>query len=640
MTIKEIAQLAGVSISTVSKIVNNKAQNISPETRERVLRIVKEYNYTPYGMVKNTSNAKTFLLGVLLRTTRQPGMMLGGILQAAQEKGYHVLLFDSDNNIHTELRHITAVCQKKLDGIIWEPVSHESAQYAHYLEEQGIFVCYINGGITMPSYRIDFKKMGYLLAQKLIDYKHSRITCLLTKNSRRSDSVFSGFRKCLYDNNIPFDENLILYSGDMSHLRKVMTCGVTGIASSHFTASLRLYEQLDTLHYDIPSDLSLVSLEDDSPESISFPRISGIKIPYFDFGRFICEALIHKCEEEIASSSNLTFTADYSFSNEDSINIPSFFRSKKIVTIGSINKDMTFNVDGFPQAGKTIRILNATTTVGGKGANQAVGAAKLGREAFLIGQIGNDVDSTFIMETLAREGISNRGIHRDKYLPTGKAFIFIENNGESAITVMSGANANLSPEEVKACQHLFENAGFCLLSTEIPLPTILEAAKISKKYGAQNILKPAALKEIPEMLFQYSDILIPNQKEAAALCPKCKSVEDQAEYFFHKGMETVIITLGEGGCYLKTAQTSKYFPAADFASIDTTGGADAFISALASYLIEGYTLEQSIRIATYAAGFCISRQGTVSALVDKNTLETHIGQSEPELLIRKAHAMF
>lgn len=646
MTIKEIAQIAGVSISTVSKIVNNKAQNISPDTKERVLKIVKEYNYTPYGMVKDASTAKTFLIGVLLCTFHHTSTMLDGILKSAQKHGYHVLLFDSENDIHTELRHITAICQKKLDGILWEPVSHDSMQYAHYLEEQGISICLLCGDdmashmvspdIALSSYHIDFKKMGYLLTQKLADFKHGKITCLLKKNNRRSDLVLSGFKKCLYDNNIPFDEKLTLYADDIFHLREVMTLGITGVVSSHFESSLLLYEQLDKLHYYIPSDLSLVSLEDDMSENASFPHISSIKIPYFHFGYFVCENLIHKCEANQPGSSPCLFTADLAFNHEDSVNIPSFLRSKKIVAVGSINKDMTFNVDSFPQAGKTIRILNATTSVGGKGANQAVGAAKLGREVSLIGQIGNDTDSVFIMDTLLQEKISNQGIHRDMHSQTGKAFIFIEGNGESAITVMAGANANLSPEEVRACQHLFKNAGFCLLSTELPMPTILEAAKIGINFGAKIILKPAALKSIPEQLFQYTDIFIPNRKEAAFLCPSRKSVEEQAEYFFHKGIDTVIITLGEEGCYLKTAQHAQYFPAAGFASIDTTGGADAFISALASYLIEGYTLEQSIRIAAYAAGFCVSRQGVVPALVDKYTLETYIGQLEPDLLKRKS----
>ena len=109
-------------------------------------------------------------------------------------------------------------------------------------------------------------------------------------------------------------------------------------------------------------------------------------------------------------------------------------------------------------------------------------------------------------------------------------------------------------------------------------------------------------------------------------------MEEQAEYFLGKGIEVVIITLGEEGCYLKTADMERYFPAADFMSIDATGGADAFISAFASYLSEGYSLERAVRVAMYAAGFCVSRQGVVPALVDRNTLETHISKMEPELL--------
>ena len=111
------------------------------------------------------------------------------------------------------------------------------------------------------------------------------------------------------------------------------------------------------------------------------------------------------------------------------------------------------------------------------------------------------------------------------------------------------------------------------------------------------------MKEIPEELYQNIDILVPNRKEAAALCPDCLMIEDQADFLFRKGVPVIIITLGHEGCYLKTADTEKFFPASDFISIDTTGGADAFISALASYLIEGYSIEKSIRIATYADRF-------------------------------------
>ena len=133
MTIKEIAGLAGVSISTVSKIINNKDQDINPETRKRVLKIVKEYNYTPYGTVRNISQAKTFLLAVLLRSCDENSPFIYGVLQTAQAYGYNIMLFDSQDDATMELRHITTICRNNADGLIWEPVSGQSREYAHYL---------------------------------------------------------------------------------------------------------------------------------------------------------------------------------------------------------------------------------------------------------------------------------------------------------------------------------------------------------------------------------------------------------------------------------------------------------------------------------------------------------------------------
>lgn len=179
---------------------------------------------------------------------------------------------------------------------------------------------------------------------------------------------------------------------------------------------------------------------------------------------------------------------------------------------------------------------------------------------------------------------------------------------------------------------MFQNVGYTLLSTELPLATIIAAAKTSKEYGAKNILKPAALKVIPSELLEYIDILIPNKKEASALCPGLSSPEEQADFFLRQGIEIVIITLGDQGCFLKTDKTARYFKAANFTPIDTTGGADAFISALASYLTIGYPLEKAIQIATYAAGFCISQQGVVPSLISQGTLEAHISRLDSELL--------
>lgn len=632
MTIKEIAKLAGVSISTVSKIVNEKDQNINPKTRERVLQIVKEYHYTPYGTVKNLSHSKSFVLGILVRSTSRSSHLLNGILQMAQSHGYNIMLFDSHDDSELELRHITSLCRLQVDGVIWEPVGLSSYQNEHHFTDQDIAFCYINGVIPDSSYYINYQQLGYRLAQKLLDYKHSKIACLMKRGSRRSELVFEGFKKCLFDNQIPFDKKMQLYYGDESAYQQIITDRITGIATTHYSSALSLYEQMNTLHYHIPADLSVVSLKDDDRDIISFPHIAGIRIPYFEFGSYVCENLIAQCEKVPDHSVNYIFSVNPAFDTEKSIEIPSFYRSKKIVVVGSINVDYTFTVDQIPQLGKSTRITSMTTALGGKGANQAVGAAKLGREVALIGEIGHDADSNYIIDILEKEHVDTRSVHRDMQLPTGKAYIYVEKSGESTITFFSGANRNLSAESIRRKRHIFEKAGYCLMSTEIYHSVILEAGITARKYGVKTILKPSALETLSPEFASYIDIIVPNRKEAVILCPGCSSVEQQADYLFSLGIPVVIITLGHEGCYLKTAEQEQYFPASDFVSVDTTGGADAFVAALAAYLTEGYSLEKAIRIATYAAGFCISSQGVVPALADRNTLNTHIRRLEPDLL--------
>jgi len=141
-----------------------------------------------------------------------------------------------------------------------------------------------------------------------------------------------------------------------------------------------------------------------------------------------------------------------------------------------------------------------------------------------------------------------------------------------------------------------------------------------------------AVTNLPDALLKNIDILIPNQREINVLCPEYNSLEKQAEYFLKKGVGTVIITLGPDGCYLKTKEFSQYFKASDFQPLDETGAADAFIAALAVYLQKDYSISNAIQIATYAAGFSISREGVVPALIDLNTLGSTISLREPQLL--------
>ena len=200
------------------------------------------------------------------------------------------------------------------------------------------------------------------------------------------------------------------------------------------------------------------------------------------------------------------------------------------------------------------------------------------------------------------------------------------------ITILAGANQNLSSDDIALYDHLFEHSEYCLLQTEVPEEAVIAAARQAAMHGTKTILKPAAINQISSSLMQYIDIFVPNKKEAEILCPQVADVEGKAEAFISMGAKTVIITLGHHGCYIRDSSFCGFLDAADFLPVDTTGAADAFISTLAVYLLHGYSLVKAAKIASYAAGFCVSRQGVIPALIDRNSLETYIARKEPELL--------
>lgn len=628
MTIKEIAQLAGVSISTVSKIVNGKDANINTDTRNRVLKIVKEYNYTPYGTVKNTSDARTFILGILLKSAVKTNRFINGAISTAQNNGYSVLLYDSKDSPENELKNITSLCKNNVDGVIWEPVCTESLEYERYFEEIHIQVCRI--GSTDSSYFIDFPAMGYAATKIMLQYGHTKIACLTKRNSMRSSMVFEGFKKCLFDHSIPYNDSMRLSVETDDWCDGILSHTPTGIVSTHYASSLILMDQLSRRQFRVPQDLSLISLRDDARENIAFPCISSIKIPYYEFGAFVCKRLIEKCEKKEGDSDN--FQADYILENTKSLDLPFSSHARKIIVVGSINIDITLNVDELPQPGRTVGTSKHSVIPGGKGANQAVGVARLGSEAVLIGKVGSDYDSILVYTCMEENHVDIQGLKRVPNEETGKAYIHVQNDGESMITLLSGANKKLCPDDIIPYEKIFETAGYCLLQTEVPEDAVEAAARISKKYGVLNILKPAAMKQISPSLMELIDIFVPNRKEAELLCPEIPGIEEKAEEFIRRGAKTVIITLGHSGCYVKSCDFTGHIPAAPFTPVDTTGAADAFIAALAVYLSAGHSIEQAARIATYAAGFCVLRQGVIPSLIDKNSLETYIKRVESDIL--------
>ena len=629
MTINELAKIAGVSISTVSKVMNNKDSSISQATRERILELAKEYHYT-VPSASSQKAARSLTIGVILSSSQKISLTLFGMIESAQKKGYTLMIRESQNDTELERKNLSALLYYNVDGILWEPINSSSISNIEELIPHNIPYIIFNAD-SSDAVNIDFKSMGYTACRELIQRGHRYIACLLYEGIR-TDKLIEGYKQCLFDNSLSFSNALIYTSISDTLLRKISDHSISGVICSHFKAASELYGEVYSRHYSMPYDVSLISLKDIGRNNITFPHVSTINIPHYEYGKFLCDNIISAIEDPLFSIPTGNYKQKIHLESTDTVGLPFNSQKKSVVVVGSVNIDNYLNVEALPYSGKTVKSIISSSYAGGKALNTAVGVSKLGHSVSLLCKTGNDSESDIIFSTINNYNINPVAVKRSQNEKTGQAYIFVQPDGESMITIMSGANNSLSASDIVHNINLFDNAAFCLMNTEIPIDVLIKAAYISKQHNICTILKPATCSVLPDELLKNIDIIVPNQSELSEICSHGKNIEEKASHLISSGVNKVIVTLGDKGCLLMEKHTHRYYPAQDFDAIDASGACDAFISALASYLLYGYDLDSAIRIAHYAAGFSVTRQGVIPSLIDKNSLESYIKQREPDLI--------
>lgn len=282
----------------------------------------------------------------------------------------------------------------------------------------------------------------------------------------------------------------------------------------------------------------------------------------------------------------------------------------KVIVVGSINMDLLFRTSKRPNPGETVRGLEFAQFPGGKGANQAVAAVRLGSQVQLVGSVGKDEYGKSLKEHLTKEGVETSRV-KEVVESTGLANIVLDSKGENSIIIIEGANGKVDSTDIS--EDMFEKGDILLLQLEIPIETVLFAAKTAKARGATVILDPAPVKDLPEELFNYIDIIKPNQGEAMELS-KTSSVDLAAASFLNKGIETVIITLGAEGAKLYTKDSQQYFQSQKVEVVDTTAAGDSFSGALATALSAEKTLEEAITFAIKVSSLTVTRLGAQASL--------------------------
>lgn len=628
MTIKEIAQLAGVSASTVSKIINEKDGSINPETRRRVLTIVKKYNYIPYANIKAVSSAKTFIIGVLRRSSCC-SQLVNGILQTAQSHGYNILLFDSNHSYDKELQHITALCRSNVDGVIWEPVGVNSMQSGHYLAECNIPICYVNTPHIPSACNINYKDMGYTLAKKLLLLGHQKIACLLDSKLLNAQPMLEGIQKCLYDCHTELPPQMCFYDSDEHYFHKLLSENYSAVISNSYCTALNFYQKAKSMHSDILETLSLCCLKDEQETAI--PLIASMEIPYYLLGNYVADALIQNIENDIPVTPE-GFSPSYSITPSTTLHAPAALFEKKMLVIGSICMDLALASEYLPESGKTTTICSSAPTIGGSGAVQALSAARLGCHVAFIGKAGKDSDVCFLYDTLQKADINTCGLFCTSDVPTGKIYRFTAPNKKTATAIFHGANLTLSADEIEKQEHLFKCSQLSLISADISDSAVLQALQLSHKHGLRTIFYPFTQKEILPTLIPYIDFFVINETEAGQLCSTHDDAAAQAAYFAALGLSTIILLQNDGSIFLKESDTEQIFSPVSSTPVSLSETTDTFLAVFSFYLLRDRTLKQSIRIAQYASSLCSQRNGMPSLPIDRFTLETYVADMEPELL--------
>jgi len=296
-----------------------------------------------------------------------------------------------------------------------------------------------------------------------------------------------------------------------------------------------------------------------------------------------------------------------------------------VTVVGSLNMDLVARAPRIPRPGETIIGGEFRNVPGGKGANQAIAAARLGATVSMVGRVGRDTFAGPLLDNLDADGIDHTFVVQDPEAATGVALIVVDDGGENSIVVASGANMRLSPADVSAAEAAIAGADALLLQLEIPLETVIRAAEIARARGVKIILNPAPARSLPAELLSLVDVLIPNESETALLTGL--PVGDQAEAktaaaaLQDSGVGTVILTLGERGAMLATEGKTELFPAFDVTPVDTTAAGDAFVGGFAVALAEGRTLSEAVRWGNGAGGLAATKLGAQPSLPTRWDLE-------------------
>ena len=289
----------------------------------------------------------------------------------------------------------------------------------------------------------------------------------------------------------------------------------------------------------------------------------------------------------------------------------------KILVIGSTNTDMTAFCGKMPAPGETVMGNDFVMGPGGKGANQAVAAKRLGGDVRFICKVGEDIFGENTIRHFNEEGLDTAGVMISKK-PSGVALITVDESAENCIVVAPGANNDYTVDDIRRCEGTIQDCDILLMQLEIPVPAVVEAARIAYEAGKKVVLNPAPALDLPEEIFRYLTLFIPNESELAkysgVAVEDAESAKSAAKVLMDKGVGNIIVTMGSKGSLICDGENAAFVKAHKVEAVDTTGAGDCYCGALCVALSEGASLIEAAEFATKASAIAVQRPGAQNAM--------------------------
>lgn len=622
MTIKEIAELANVSASTVSLIMNNKCDNISQSTKEKVLKIAEENNYAPYSKAVNKALTKNKLIGIIVpdiaRTTYS--LVIRHLDQAFTENGYAMVVkgAESDGYINLDI-----LISKHVEYIIGFDIILDNFAKDKLAEQKILFLPnYIN--IFPHTDACSTINTAKAIEDGLKYFDRRGLSQVAFFGNQQDIDLIRLCQEVMKKNNRIVDTTLFFevdnhFEADMAAFFK-MGIKAAFIANTHLAQ--RIYQYAFSKLISIPEDLSLLTLDYQGNANEFIPPLSSYQLPYENITKVIKKEILrlskHPSERLRNEKIDLTF-----FDGESVIADPSN-QKVTITTVGGINMDLTFQIDEIPKSSGSMLIKDRMKLPGGKAANQAISVAKLGGHANVIAILGNDKNGKELYNNLIKNKIDVSGVTFENEVTTSEIYIFVSSNAEYFYGEYPEISYSMTKAHVNNHIDKIRSSQYCLIQqTGIPQEVVEYVGEICRKYKVKMILKPYDINAFSDSFLTGLYMIVPNKTEICNAVPGNASAMEKADSLIKKGIQNIVVTLGADGCYYTDGIVKKTYPGIEVNSVDMSGASDAFIGTLSVFLAEGDSIESAIVKANIIAGLSTTRIGSQPSIPDRSTLSLY-----------------